>query len=250
MIRDGALTEWQHLDMPYIYQSIHTLSHKTRHAADHLKILNTAAMRLFGVQSDLTRRELERQTTALLEANYCTRNTSIEVILKLYPTGEQTLEVGEESIYSGYVVRSLRPEASIIRSTAPLADYPTSAMVATRHLMREIATARDKHRVIMANEQGDVINDVAEPLLVIKEDTITLQPSPLQSVEQQLIELAALRLGYKVEHAPITVKMLQSAHEVLILSWQGITAVSHIESKPYMSVISERLALEIESKEK
>lgn len=242
--------EPRHLDTPYVYQSIHTLSHKARHAADHLKILNASAKRLFGVECALSRRELEQQISSLLEANHCTRHSSVEVILKLYHSAEYSLEVGEESIYCGYVVRSLRPETSVICSTAPLADYPTSAMVATRQLMRAIASSRELHRVIMANEQGVIVADAAEPLMVVSGHTLKMQPTPLQSVEQQIVLRAAHTLGYKVEIAPITVTMLQSADEVLILSWQGITAIGHIEGKPYMSIIAERLALEIENKEK
>lgn len=250
MIKNGALQQWQHLDSAYVYQHIHTLSHKARHTADHLKILNIAAQRLFGLQCDLSRREVEQQIAELLAANHTTRNTSVAITIKLYASGDYTLEEGESSIYSGYVVRSLRPECSIIASSAPLADYPTSAMVATRELMTQIATARGLHRVIMADHQGTIIADEAEPIVIVKGYTITMHPYTTPSVEQQILERTAHILRLKVEHAPLTVKMLQEADEVLALSWQGITAIGHIDNRPYMSIIAERMAAEIENKEK
>ena len=250
MILNGALQHWQYLDAPYVYQQIHTVSHKARHVADNLKILNTAAMRLFGLQCDLSRREVEQQIEQLLMANHTTRNTSVEVCMKLYATGDYTLEEREKSIYTGYVVRSLRAEASIIASSATLAEYPTSAMVATRALLKQIAEAKDLHHLVMADHSGQIIVDGAEPLVTVKGYTITLQPMAMPSVEQVLVGRAAHRLNFKVEHAPLTVQHLKEADEVLILSWRGITALGHIDNKPYMAIIAERLAQEIERKER
>ncbi|MBO7330728.1 MAG: hypothetical protein J6U52_02945 [Alistipes sp.] len=250
MIVNGVVQEWQHFAMPYVYQHIHTLSYKARHTADHLKILNDAASRLFSLQCDLSRREVEQQIEQLLTVNHTTRNTSVAVTIKLYSSGDYTLEQGEASFYCGYVVRSLHPEATIIASSATLADYPTSAMVATRSLLEQIALARDLHRVIMASPSGEIIADAAEPLFIVKGYTLTFTPVPMPSLEQMLIERAAHSLRFKVEHAPITVQSLKEADEVLIASWQGITAIAHIDNKPYMSIIAERIATEMENKEK
>ena len=61
MILNGELLEWRRLDTPYVYQQIHTLAHKARHTADHLRIVSDAASRLFALQCDLSRREVEQQ---------------------------------------------------------------------------------------------------------------------------------------------------------------------------------------------
>lgn len=249
MILNGVLQQWRHLDQAYVYQQIHTLSHKARHVTDHIRILNNAAQRLFGFRCDLQRHEVEEQIKQMLEANHTTRNTSVEVVIKLYSTGDYTLEEGVNSIYRGYVLRSLRAEASIIASTAPLADYPTSAMVATRKLMQQIAAARNLHHLVMAEHNGTIVTEAAEPTICIKEYTLCVPSVAVPSVEQKLVERAASNLQLKVERAPLTVQQLKDADEVLILSWQGITAIGHIEGKPYMSIIAERLAQEIESKE-
>lgn len=205
---------------------------------------------MWGLQCDISRKELEQEIERLLVANHISRNTSVEVTLKLYSTADYTLEVGESSIYSGYVVRSLRPEASLIASAAPLADYPTSAMVATRALIKEMASALDLHHLIMATPDGKIIADGAEPLFIVKGHTITMPTVAMPSVEQTLIERAANSLRLEVEHTQLTVEMLQDAEEVLIASWQGITAINHIGNKPYMSIIAERIVAQMENREK
>ena len=48
----------------------------------------------------------------------------------------------------------------------------------------------------------------------------------------------------------IVTNMLQDAEEVAIASWQGITAINHIDSKPYMSIIAERIVAQMEHREK
>lgn len=250
MILNGELLEWRHLDTPYVYQQIHTLAHKARHTADHLRIVSDAASRLFALQCDLSRREVEQQIEQLLAANHSTRQTSICVTIKLYSSGDYSLEESATSIYSGYVLRSLRPEATFISSTAPLGDYPTSAMESTRALMREIASARDLHHLIMVNPAGEVVTDSTEPLFIVKGYTLSFPQVATPSVEQMIIERAAHSLDFTVEHKALSVEMLKQADEVLTASWQGISAIAHIDSKPYMAIIAERLAQEIENKEK
>ena len=250
MVKNGELQPWQRLDSPYVYQHIHTLAHKARHSSENLRIVNETASRLWGLQCDITRRELEQEIEQLLIANHISRNTSVEVTLKLYSTADYTLEVGESSIYSGYVVRSLRPEASLIATSAPLTDYPTSAMVATRAMIKEMASARDLHHLIMATPDGKIIADAAEPLFIVKGHKVTLPVVAMPSVEQSLIERASISLGFEVEQKQLTVEMLQDAEEVAIASWQGITAINHIDSKPYMSIIAERIVAQMEHREK
>ena len=72
----------------------------------------------------------------------------------------------------------------------------------------------------------------------------------MPSVEQTLIERASISLGFEVEQKQLTVEMLQDAEEVAIASWQGITAINHIDSKPYMSIIAERIVAQMEHREK
>ena len=96
----------------------------------------------------------------------------------------------------------------------------------------------------------DIIADAAEPLFIVKGHKVTLPVVAMPSAEQSLIERASISLGFEVEQKQLTVEMLQDAEEVVIASWQGLTAINHIDSKPYMSIIAERIAAQMEHREK
>jgi branched-subunit amino acid aminotransferase/4-amino-4-deoxychorismate lyase len=113
-----------------------------------------------------------------------------------------------------------------------------------------MAAARDLHHLIMATPDGKIIADAAEPLFIVKGHKVTLPVVAMPSVEQTLIERASISLGFEVEQKQLTVEMLQDAEEVAIASWQGITAINHIDSKPYMSIIAERIVAQMEHREK
>lgn len=234
----------------YTYQDIHTLGHKPRFAAQHLRIINHAADKLFGVHCQLTINGLELLIEQLLDSNHTTRNTSVCVRLKLYPSGDYSLQQHEVSIYTGYVMRSLRHEATFIASHAPLGKFPTSAMTATRELMQQIAQARELHTVIMTSPNGEIITDASQPLMYIKERTLYTPKLSMPSIEQQAIVRSAARLGLQVVYSGMSVEQLKSADEVFTANWQGLTSMAHINHRPYMSILTEQLAQEMENEHK
>lgn len=250
IIYNGELQPWQHAPQTYIFQDIHTLGHKPRYIAQHLRIIDYAADKLFRLHCRVTIKELEQQISDLLAANHVTRNTSVCVRLELYPSGDYSLRLKGVSIYKGYVMRSLRCEATFICSYAPLGNYPTSAMVATRELMQQIAQARELHYLIMTSPDGQIVIDGSEPLMIIKNRTLYAPKLATPSVEQQILERAALRLELKTEHTVLSVEQVKDADEVFTLNWQGITSMAHINQRPYMAILTEQLAQEMENQYK
>ncbi|MBQ2373509.1 MAG: aminotransferase class IV [Alistipes sp.] len=250
IIYNGELRFMQPSSETYVYQDIHTLSHKPRYTAQHLRIINHAADKLFGVHCNETINNIERHIEQLLAHNHTTRNTSVCVRFKLYASGDYSLQQQEVSIYSGYVMRSLRHEATFIASHAPLSKYPTSAMVATRDLMQQIAQARELHSLIMSSPDGQIIIDATQPLMFIKNSILHTPTLTMPSVEQQLIERSAMRLGLQIKHTDINIEHIKSADEVFSVNWQGITSMAHINQRPYMAVLAEKLASEMENEHK
>lgn len=253
IIYNGELLNVQHLpwgeasEQAYVYQDIHTLAHKPRHTAQHLRTIDLAAQKLFNIEHRLSIRGVERDIERLLDANHATRNTSTCVRLMLQASGDYALQRREVSIYNGYVLRSLRYEATFVATSAPLCNYPTSALVSTRTLLQQMARARDMHYLIMTSPAAEIVSDCCEPLMIVKDRILYAPKFATPSVEQQLIEHAAATLGLKVEHATLTVKQVQAADEVFIVSWQGITAMAHINQRPYMTTVAEQLAAQMEN---
>jgi branched-subunit amino acid aminotransferase/4-amino-4-deoxychorismate lyase len=252
IIYNGELQPLQHSSLAkgceqvFVYQDVHTLSHKPRHTAQHLHAIDIAARKLFSIESRLSVKGVEQDIERLLDANHTTRNTSVCVRLILYTSGDYAIQQHEASIYRGYVMRSLRYEATFIATTAPLSNYPTSALISTRTLLQQMAQARDMHYLIMTSPTTEVIAECCEPLMIIKEGVLYAPKFATPSVEQHLIECAAAKMGLKVEHTTLTVKQVQDADEVFISSWQGITALAHINEQPYMTTIAEQLSAQME----
>ena len=92
IIYNGELLNEQPTTQVYVYQDIHTLGHKPRHTSRHLHLIDYAADKLFGLHCRVSITELEQQITTLLDSNHTTRNTSVCVRLKVYATGDYSLQ--------------------------------------------------------------------------------------------------------------------------------------------------------------
>ena len=242
MIFNGELKAEQRSSMPFAYQMIHSLGYSCRHTARHIELLNQTAKRLFNVEIDVDVREIERQVSMLLQANKLSRNATIGIELSLDADGNHSLRSCGSSIYQGYVLRSLRPEVTTLPMSNPLGDYPTSASIEAQALADAIARRRGYHSAIMIGPKGDVKSDSVNPIFTIKGYTLYSQVSNCASVERTIIEQAAMKAGYGVQRMQLTALELESADEVLMGSYQGISAAAHIEQKAYMSIGAERIA--------
>lgn len=245
MIMDGELLAWQPLDGAYIYQNIHTLDYRPRHLAHHAEILQRLSQELFGVESSLSASTLQEQITRLLTHLRPSRQRSVCAVVKQYASGSYTIECDTPSLYSGYVLRSLRPEAAMMRVTMPLETFPTSASIATREVADSIAHSHDFHTAILMNDAGEICSEASQPIAIVQGLTLILSPTPY-SVESEVVEQIAKRTQLKVERRTISHDDIVQADEVLTISWQGITAMQKIDGKRYMSIVAERLAREME----
>ena len=194
------------------------------------------------MEIDVDVREIERQVSMLLQANKLSRNATIGIELSLDADGNHSLRSCGSSIYQGYVLRSLRPEVTTLPMSNPLGDYPTSASIEAQALADAIARRRGYHSAIMIGPKGDVKSDSVNPIFTIKGYTLYSQVSNCASVERTIIEQAAMKAGYGVQRMQLTALELESADEVLMGSYQGISAAAHIEQKAYMSIGAERIA--------
>ena len=245
MILNGELLQWQHVEGAYVYQHIHTLDYTPYNLPQHIKIISQASEALFEEQFEYSEQEVAKQIATLLGAARLSRKVSICITLKQYASGDVTIEYDEPSIYSGYVMRSLRPEATCLRMQIPLESYPTSASVEACNLAEAIAQGRGYHTAIIIDADDTIRCDTSHPIALVKEMTLYIANTSL-SVERDMLEQATRKSGYKVEYRTLKRTDLATADEVLVMNWQGITAMQQVNGKPYMSIIAENIAKEFE----
>ena len=241
MILNGELLQWQHVEGAYVYQHIHTLDYAPYNLPQHIKIISQASEALFEEQFEYSEQEVAKQIATLLGAARLSRKVSICITLKQYASGDVTIEYDEPSIYSGYVMRSLRPEATCLRMQIPLESYPTSASVEACNLAEAIAQGRGYHTAIIIDADDTIRCDTSHPIALVKEMTLYIANTSL-SVERDMLEQATRKAGYKVEYRTLKRADLATADEVLVMNWQGITAMQQVNGKPYMSIIAENIA--------
>lgn len=247
MILNGELTPKQEIAGAYIYQYIHTVGYTARNLTQHLEIIDQTSRALFGEPFKIGKREIEQHISTLLGSGHLSRKVSIRVTLKLYASGDLSLEYDEPSFYNGYVMRSLRPKAICLRINPPLEAYPTSAAQATYGVAETIARTKDYHTAIMIDSENIIRNDSSHPIAIVKGKTLILPATTILSVERTLLERATRKAGYAVEYKALQQADLTSADEILVMDWQGITAMEMVNGKPYMSILAERIAEELES---
>ena len=245
MILDGELQEWQHLTGPYIYQNIHTLEYQPRHIEHHIEILSSLSEELFGIEFSLSAEALTQQIATLLEHMRASRQRSIRVVVKQYASGSYSIECDAPSLYRGYAVRSLRPDAVTMRMDMPLDIYPTSASVMAREVADSIVRNRDFHTALMMSGDGKIYTEAAEPVAVVQGSKLIIASSPY-SVESQLAQRAARKAEIEVEVRGLHHDDIVQADEVLRIGWQGITAMQSVDGKLYMAIVADHIAREME----
>ena len=167
--------------------------------------------------------------------------------MKVYPSGDVVMEYDEPSIYRGYVLRSLRPEAVCVNMAPPLWQFPTSVAAETRALADATARARGFHTALLTDAAGNLVSESAQPIFVVRGYTLFTPPATFPSAEREAAERAARAASFEVVRRQLTRDDLASADEVLTVNYQGVASISRIGRKPYMSIIAEKLAESMEA---
>lgn len=245
MVKNGELTIEQPHTLPYIYQNLHTLAHKAYFCEEHLHYLNASTNYLWNFKLTVPAYRIKQNIESLLAANRITRNATVKVELSMDIDGNDTLRCGEGTIYAGYVMRSLRPTAVCVHAEMPLSPHPTSAAIATRLFADSIAQRKGYHMAIIVERDGGIAVEPCSPLFIIKEYTM-LSAEGCCSVEAELAKSAAMRAGLQIEQRRLRVEDLADADEVIVVDWQGVTAISEIANRPYMDIIAHNIAKALE----
>lgn len=181
----------------------------------------------------------------MLETQRCPRDLSVFVRLTLDPSGKEELTTAGVSLYSGYALRSLAPEAAVITYELPHPDAPTSVREAATALAQVEATCAGAQISIRCDNEGMLRTADNAPLFAIRGKRLFAPPAAL-CIESQLVLEAANRATLKVTPEAVMRDQLGTYDELFYFDHRGATALSRCEGHPYMDILAGRIAREIE----
>lgn len=227
----------------YLYQTVHLARGRARNAEAHAARLDAASRELFGRGYAPAR--LAARIEALAAAERYPTGVSGFVRIELGADGEEHLTPAGVSLYDGYALRSLQPEAVTLRYDLPLTEAPTSAREAAAQLARHIAERAGADVAVRCDREGILREADDAPLFAVAGHTVLAAPGT-QSVERELAVRAVRAAGLELREEPFGCGELPRIDELFFADHRGITALARCDGQPLMSLIAERIALVME----
>ena len=227
----------------YLYQTVHLARGRARNAEAHAARLDAASCELFGRGYAPAR--LAARIEALAAAERYPTGVSGFVRIELGADGEERLTPAGVSLYDGYALRSLQPEAVTLRYDLPLTEAPTSAREAAAQLVRRMAERAGADVAVRCDREGILREADDAPLFAVAGHTVLAAPGT-QSVERELAVRAVRAAGLELREEPFGCGELPRIDELFFADHRGITALARCDGQPLMSLIAERIALVME----
>ena len=228
----------------YLYQTVHLARGRARNAEAHAARLDAASRELFGRGYAPAR--LAARIEALAAAERYPTGVSGFVRIELGADGEERLTPAGVSLYDGYALRSLQPEAVTLRYDLPLTEAPTSAREAAAQLARRMAERAGADVAVRCDREGILREADDAPLFAVAGHTVLAAPGT-QSVERELAVRAVRAAGLELREEPFGCGELPRIDELFFADHRGITALARCDGQPLMSLIAERIALVMEA---
>ena len=227
----------------YLYQTVHLARGRARNAEAHAARLDAASRELFGRGYAPAR--LAARIEALAAAERYPTGVSGFVRIELGADGEERLTPAGVSLYDGYALRSLQPEAVTLRYDLPLTEAPTSAREAAAQLARRMAERAGADVAVRCDREGILREADDAPLFAVAGHPVLAAPGT-QSVERELAVRAVRAAGLELREEPFGCGELPRIDELFFADHRGITALARCDGQPLMSLIAERIALVME----
>lgn len=225
----------------HLYQTLHLNRGHVRRLAEHIAVLDTASRKLFQRRYTPPIEALEQRIAALARRERFSEQVSAFVRLELTTEGAERLTPCGTSLYDGYALRSVMPDAVTLRCELPF-DTPTSAHEATVELARLCAQGQEA----VFYDSGEVIRTVGcAPLFAVRGQFVCSSPAP-RSVERDLGIEAAVAAGLEFSQQPLILGELKAWDELFCVDHRGVTALAHCDGRAYMALTAERIAQAME----
>lgn len=230
----------------YLYQTVHLRRGRPRLVAAHAAVLAEAARALFGLEYAPDPELLERRIAEAARAERYPSAVSGFVRIELTAGGEERIVPAGVSLYDGYALRSLMPDASVVQYDLPFGEAPTSVREAAAELARYRAAQAGAGVALRCDAAGVCRTLDDAPLLAVAGRRVVLAPGE-RSVERHLALLAVRAAGLDVSEEPFGCGALADFDELFAVDHRGVTAVSRCGGRPYMALLAERVARALES---
>ena len=226
----------------YLYQTVHILDGESLCLREHLAVLDRWSRTLFGCPGPQDAREVGTAIAAVAGREAPGSDRSKFVRLVLPASGSLRLEFEGVSLYRGYDLRSLMPEAVTLQYEPPLFDAPTSAREAAVELARQYAGLQGASVAVRCDRNGTLMAADEAALFAIRGRRVYAPPGEA-SIGRSLAVRSIRAAGLELAEAPVGRDDLPRMDELFFIDHRGVTALSRCDGQPYMAIFAERIAV-------
>ncbi len=226
---------------PYLYQILHTRGYVAPRLEEHCRVLEYYYGRLYCDTVRLDRGDIATQIECQLQTHRVIKNLSTHVELRLNYDKSIEVSIFQTTIYEGFALRCFAPFAIAQRYDNPFGDYPTSARRAASDWAHHTSKLQGGDISIRVDRDNMVCSCGDYPLFGVRGGHIFTPPAPM-SVERSMAVSAARLCGYELFEESIFLKQLSLFDELFWVDAYGVTAISQVDKRCYMSVVAEKIA--------
>ena len=218
----------------YLYQTVHILGGRSLHLTAHLAVLDRWSRELFGRPAGFRQQPLARQIEALAAQTApadCDLSQFVRIVVPASGDPAFRLESAGISLYRGYDLRSLMPDAATLQYDMPFPEAPTSAREAAAGLARQQARLHGASVAVRCDGDGIVRTADDAPLFAVRGKTAFVSPAEA-CVERELGLRAVEAAGLELEERPVMRDELPRFDELFYVDHRGVTALAHCDGHP------------------
>ena len=220
-----------------LYQRLRATDRRVMHLNRHLDILRSYAAILLPHTPIPTASEIEQMCNRLLSRGGYNSSSTHILELNLWQSGRVRLSVIETSLYKGFDLRVLRPNAAIIEGCSTALLYPTSAALECEKLMKIIARQNGCDVALSVQNSSVIAIDSTNPIIV-HGTNVTIGNSITSAYTELVVETLKKLPQYNISLSEISLQQVATADELFFADHRGLTAVGSLGGRQYSDTVA------------
>lgn len=233
----------------YVYAPVYTDRHRPMWLGRQLHYAILSYAHLYGVIPILDAEAIRSRITDLLERNRMplTGNTvNVYLVPDTGDDGRPDIVIAHESstIYNGYTVRSLRPQAVITNYEIPFAGHRTAVSLTAAGYMRSYAGKEGANTALRANRAGNIISSGDFPVLAVLNGKAVTPPAGSGaegSAEREIMFRSCELAGVGITESDIKVADVPALEELMIFGTDGVSSVLSCSGVYFYNLVCGRI---------